>query len=152
MQFARQDLLQWATGRSRLRLLLAFASPGRIGFRALSQAEGNRVQPWPDGFVPAQRPGFSGQNDERGLEDIVYVRRMTQDAPAHRMDQRAMPLYQRCESGLIAPAGETLQQLAIGQRVRRFRAGNPAEVAKDKMECGGSHAFSLSSKRSSKHL
>ena len=59
-----------------------------------------------------------------------------------------MPLYQRSESGLVARAGETLEQLAISRTVRTCRADGPAEMAKDKMECGGGHAFNLSCKTS----
>ena len=90
-------------------MLLALASPSRVGSGPLGQAEGDRVQPWPDRFVPTQRASFAGQNNERGLENIVCVGRLPQDSPADPVDEPGVPLYQRSESGLIAAAGEPLQ-------------------------------------------
>ena len=70
---------------------------------------GDGVQPGADGFRRADRRGTAGQHEERRLEGVLGVVTVGQDAPAHTMDHRSMPLHQHLERRRVVLCDEALQ-------------------------------------------
>jgi hypothetical protein len=57
---------------------------------------------------------LAAEHQERCLKRILGVLGLVKDAAADAQDHRPMPPHQGGEGGLIALAGKTLQQLAVG--------------------------------------
>ena len=73
------------------------------------------MQPGPQRDVAAERPRFLDEDQERGLEGILGIVRILQDAPADAQDHRPVPRHQDLERRGVLPGGEALEQLRIGE-------------------------------------
>jgi hypothetical protein len=69
------------------------------------------VQPAGDGFGLADGGGPAGQDEERRLEGVLNVVFAVEDVPANTPDEPAVAAQQGGERGLLALAGEALQEL-----------------------------------------
>ena len=83
---------------------------------------GDLVQPGAE-RIPHPEPARPlHQDQERGLEGVLGVVRVSQHAPADPQDHRPVPLHQDREGqlgGLAPVGGEPLQELAVGQLADR---------------------------------
>ncbi len=100
------------------RLPLLRATDGRRPSGARGDPPGDPVQPARRRFMPADRPGLAGEDQERGLEGILRVVLVAEPGAAGPQDHRAMPLDE-CGEGnlgrfLVAPTvKEPVQQLTV---------------------------------------
>ena len=95
---------------------------------------GHLMEPGAEGIPDPEGAGPPDQDQERGLEGILRVTRLDQDAPADPEDHRPMPLHQGREGplGRVPPAGrEPLQELAIGQVADHPQGEQRADLAED---------------------
>jgi hypothetical protein len=57
---------------------------------------------------------LANQHDEGGLEGVLGILIVAQDAPANAPNPRGVPAHQRRKRGFVTVAEEPLQQLGIG--------------------------------------
>ena len=102
-------------GLRRNRLLLDLAAMGGFGLRPQGDPQRDAVQPAAQGVAIADRAGPAHQNQEGGLERILDVVRVAEDAPADVQHHRPVADHQLLEGrlGLRMMDFEPLQQLAI---------------------------------------
>src|SRR5262249_238595 len=87
--------------------------PGRIDPGAGGRAIGHPVEPVFQRALTADRGGLADADKERGLEGVLHVLRVKEDAPADAEDQWAVPSHQSLERGLVAFSNEALQELVV---------------------------------------
>ncbi len=89
------------------------------------------VQPVADhvGGADGRRP--PDQDKEGGLEGVLGVGAVAQDAAADAQHHGAVAQQQRLEGGLVTVRGEAFEQLAVGQAGQFPAQYCPAEPAKD---------------------
>jgi hypothetical protein len=132
-----EDGLEFAPGQVQGRLTggharsLAFVAvaPAGVAFGAKGGAVSGAVQPTHQGFPLADRGGLPRQDQERGLQGILGVLGVVQDAPANLLHHRPMSLDQLREGVLIAAEEEQFQQLSIRQVATGRRANRASELA-----------------------
>ena len=73
------------------------------------------MQPVPTTAREASAAGPADQHQERGLEGVVGVVRVAQDAPADAQHHGSVPAHEDGKGGLVMPGQETLEQLAVRQ-------------------------------------
>src|SRR5262249_25568077 len=78
-------------------------------------AVGDAVQPAADLLPRRDRGGLADEDEERGLEGVLRVVDVADDAPADVEHHRAVAAHQGREGRLIAPADEPAQQLPVRQ-------------------------------------
>ena len=83
------------------------------------------MQPVAEDGPRSERGGLADQDEERGLEGVLGVGVVAQDAAADAQDHRAVPAHQRGEGRLVAPAEELLQELAV-RLTHRSVGANPS--------------------------
>ena len=96
-------------------LVLNPPGPGRAGVEG--HLPGGGVEPTRHGRPPAGRTRLPGQDQERRLAGVVGVGRVAEDPAADAADHRPVPLDQGGEGGLVLVAGESPEQVAIGNRL-----------------------------------
>ena len=92
--------------------------PGRVDSGPSRHAQGDPVEPARNRVALAHRAGPSDQHEERGLERILRIVRITEDLPADPQDHRSVPVYQGREArlrGLLVSRQERFQKLPVGQ-------------------------------------
>jgi hypothetical protein len=85
------------------------------------------VEPARQRLLLAHGVGPAREHDERGLERVFRVVRVTQDVQAGAVDEAAVPPQQRGERVGVAGRGEAVEQLAVGQ-FRGAGGRQPAEA------------------------
>jgi hypothetical protein len=91
-------------------------------------AAGNAEEPAAEGALTVEAGGFTGEDEEGGLEGVLGVLLVTQDAAAQAEHERSVALYEGGEGGLLTAVDESLQQVRIGG-VRPGQGGEPAAEA-----------------------
>jgi hypothetical protein len=86
---------------------------GRVSFGAHRQAVGHPIQPTAHSLPPVDRAGLLREDQEGGLEGILGVVQIAQDAPAHTQYHRPVPFQQRREGVPVPVPGEPLQELVV---------------------------------------
>src|SRR5205823_4556023 len=110
---AQRHVEQRVGGRGNAGLALTTPAAGGRCLRFHRQVIGHLVQPAPEGVALLDRAGPTRQDQERGLECVLSVLFVTQDAAADAQDEWSMPPNQRGESSFFALRGEALQELAV---------------------------------------
>jgi hypothetical protein len=87
------------------------------------QPGGDGPQPLVDRLAPGDDSGLAGQDQESGLEDVLGVVLVAQDAPANGQDHAPVAAHQGLKGGLFTPADEAFQQLPVGRFPGRPPAG-----------------------------
>lgn len=90
-------------------------------------------QPTRDRPAIADRTGPVRQDQEDGLEGVLGVVRVVEDAPADPQDHRPVPAHQLLESRLARLAAirdEPVQQLAVRRRPDRPEVPQPAQLVR----------------------
>ena len=83
------------------RLLLLDAPLAVHGLRLeRSRVVGHPIEPVADHRAGHDRRGFLDQDEKGGLESVLGVGLVAEDAPAHPQDHRPVPPGQRLERGL----------------------------------------------------
>ena len=85
--------------------------PGGGGIGPDRHAVGHPIEPGPQRDAAADRTRFLDEDQERGLEGILGVVRILQDAPADAQDHRPVTRHQDLERRGVIPGGEALEQL-----------------------------------------
>ncbi len=80
----------------------------------------------------ANGAGRARQHQERGLKGILGLMLVAEQATADAAHQVAVPVDQRLERGLFMSQGETLEQAAVGHRVRHRPRHQPAYLLDDR--------------------
>ena len=96
---------------------LAPVLPLRAGLQLRRHPPSDAVQPGTECVGPAQPTRLAHQHQERGLESVVGVVTVVQQAPAHAEHHWAMPPYQRREGCLVALVGEPFEELPIARLI-----------------------------------
>ena len=73
------------------------------------------IQPAAQHDAAADRAGLLDQDQEGGLEGVLGVVGVAQDAVADAQDHRSVPRHQRLEGRGIAPMDEPLEELGVGK-------------------------------------
>src|SRR5207247_1640808 len=104
-----QHVLQLAPGGidekrfvGRLMQPLDLALAQAAGTDAPRDAGSDAVEPARDGFLLADGRGLTRQQQKRGLEGVLGVLSLTEDALADAQHHRAVPLQERSEGALLA--------------------------------------------------
>ena len=97
------------------RFLFAHTALGHVGFHLSRQAVGDLVEPRCHGIGFADGAGPPGQHQEGGLEGVLGVVMAVEDPAADAQDQRAVPVQEGCERGLVAAQGEALEQFPVAR-------------------------------------
>ena len=121
------------------RLSFLGLAPGLAGPRPHGRAVGHAVQPAGDGLGAADGAGLAGQHQEGGLEGVLAILIVAQLLAANVPDQRPVAGDQGGEGVRVAVGREALQELGVGQARGRAGAGQPAEVADDRVQLGLGH-------------
>ncbi len=109
----------------------------RLGLE--SDSIGNPVQPTGQRVPVLHRLDFLREQQKRGLESVLAVLGMLQDAPAHPIDHRPMPPHQRIKNDLIAGAEESFDQFPVGS-VHQSLGRHPAcQAAQIRAQCCRCH-------------
>jgi hypothetical protein len=103
---------------------------------------GNPVEPVAQTFLVADSAGAARQHKEGGLEGVLGVVLVAEDAAAHAQDHGPVSLNQGGESGLVAVVGEALEQLTVAKTVGSFGRCQLAEVAEQNGCLGLGHGGS----------
>ncbi len=103
----------------------AALAPG-TGFAG--QAGGDAVQEAADGLPATDGARLAGQDEEGGLEDVLGVVEVAEEAAADAQHQPPVALHQRREGRLVAAGGEALQQLPVAQCGQARGRQQPAQV------------------------
>ncbi len=61
----------------------------------------------------SDRSRLAGEDEERGLEGVLGIVVVAEDAPADAQDHRPMPPDDRLERRLIATCDEPFEQIAV---------------------------------------
>jgi hypothetical protein len=114
---------------SHVDVLEFLVSPGRGGARPQCQVVRNLVKPAAEGGTVADGGGLAGQDEKRGLEDVLGILGLAQDAAARPQHEGAMPPHQRSEGCLVTVCGEAPEQFLVCQAidVRRRQAPEMSE-------------------------
>ena len=92
------------------------------------------MEPGAERVADPERPRLADQDQEGGLEGVLGVVRVAEDAPADAQDHRPVPLDQGREGQLgrlAAPGREPLEELAVGQSRRRSGRQQRAELPRE---------------------
>src|SRR5262249_10650873 len=89
-------------------------APGGPGARPHPETAGHLIQPRPDRRPPGYRTRLAGQEQEGGLENVLFVAASPEHAPGGPADQPAVPTDQLGERRLVPGGGERGQQLGVG--------------------------------------
>jgi len=135
-QLTPGDVVQRIAGRLRNHAAFVSGAAPRLSSQALSAVVGNAVQPTAQRLALANRTCLASQDEERGLEGVLSVLSMVQDAAAHAQHHRTMTLHQRGECRFRSLVQEAFEQLLIGERIDRLPGGHGAEMAEE-IACGG---------------
>jgi hypothetical protein len=100
------------------------------------------VQPGGQRRPGSDGAGAAGQDEERRLEGVLGQVGVGQQAAADAPDQRPVPGDQRGEGGLLAVAGEAVEQGGVGGRAGGGRGGQPSQVVEQGGGRGGHAALS----------
>src|SRR5262249_17248146 len=76
----------------------------------------------------ADRGSLLDQDEEGGLEGVLRVGLVAEDAPAHPQHHRAVPPEKLLERRAVPPGDERLQKRAVGQAALRTCPMNPLSV------------------------
>ena len=76
------------------------------------------MEPVPDLAAGPDGRRLADEDEEGGLEGVLGVMGVAQDATADAQHHRPMPAHECLERILILPANESFQQLAVGAPVR----------------------------------
>jgi hypothetical protein len=100
------------------------------------------VQPARQRLATPERANSRHQDEERGLEGVVRLVGVVEDAPADAEDHRAVTLDERGEGelGRLAVAsGEAVEELRVGQSGHRADVEQGADLADDGVVAGRRH-------------
>src|SRR5262249_2405546 len=86
--------------------------------------------------VPPQRRRLAHEDEEGGLEGVLGVLCVAQDAAANAQHHRPVPHEQGREGGLVVPRHEALEERRVGQG----KGGATVEETADLLQ-GGPEAF-----------
>jgi hypothetical protein len=84
--------------------------------------------------------GLADQDEEGGLETVLGIVNIAQDAPAHTEDHGPMPAHQRREGRLIPALNKQVQQIAVA---------NPVGFL---LQQGRTQMLEVSGKRAARHV
>jgi hypothetical protein len=82
------------------------------------------VQPTGNGIGLSDGLGLACQYKERGLEDILGIVLVLNDALTDTQDHRAMPVHQSCKCRLVILDCEALQKGTISLMTVKARCGD----------------------------
>jgi hypothetical protein len=85
-----------------------------LSFRAVRDA----VQPACELSWLAERAAFAHQHQKRGLERVLRVAGVAQNAPANAQHQRSMARQQHGKGSLVLRLEELRQELIVGQSLQ----------------------------------
>src|SRR5262249_43078214 len=102
---------------------------------------GGLVEPTGDRVPPAHGGCLAREDEEGGLEGILRIRAVAQDAPAHAQDHRPVAADEGGEGGLVALVAEPAKQFAVGGVLSRLSRGAGAEVTHQKASLAAVHDF-----------
>jgi hypothetical protein len=92
---------------------------------------GDAIQPVGEQLAAAKGRRPADENQEGGLEGVLGVGRVPQDAPADAPDHRAVPPHQDRDRRLIPAEKEALQQLLVAQGRLLGQQHGPTQVVED---------------------
>jgi hypothetical protein len=92
-------------------------------------APGHAVQPGAQIDPPGVPWGFADQDQERGLESILSVGGVAQQAPADAEHHRSMPAHQGRKRLLVLLVEESLQQLPVALVLGGVGVRQPEQLA-----------------------
>src|SRR6266481_8917322 len=100
---------------------------------------GNAVEPTRPRVSVLHRPELLGQKQKRGLECVLAVLRMLQDAPANAIDHRPMPTYQGLEYHIVASGEVAFDEFPVRPVHYRFGGHSPCYAAEKVTQLRGCH-------------
>jgi hypothetical protein len=108
---------------------IAPTSGPRLGARGDSVC--NLVQPAANCLSPSNGIRLARQHQKRGLERVLGVLLVPEDAAANALNHGRVSPYQRGEGGFITLPGKTLQQLGIRRLGWNARRTQPPNLLKN---------------------
>src|SRR5262249_13700300 len=96
-----------------------------------------------------ERRGLAAQNNEGGLEGVLGVGLVAEDAAADAQHHRTMSAHQRREGRLVAFQEKTFEKLPVRQPRAAVGPREPAQDWYDQVLSAGHHLRSSSAGRSS---
>src|SRR5262249_34965454 len=107
-------------------------------------AVGRAIEPIADQLLPPDGRGLADEHQKRGLEGVVGVVGIAEDAATHAQDHRPMPADQGRERALVPPRNEALQQLAVAQPAAIAQQKGLTQMLQHAIQLAGRHvALSL---------
>ncbi|HEV3079955.1 MAG TPA: hypothetical protein VGY66_09255 [Gemmataceae bacterium] len=106
----------------------ALTTPPDTAANFPSDSQGHSVQPTSHRIAPGYRPRLSREHQKCGLEGILGVLFLDQDAPAHAKHQRSMALHERREGFFVAMLDELPQQVRIAPAAHLRGDNEPANI------------------------
>ena len=101
--------------------------PGALAAKGQGCAVSHFVEPTGDGIALLDAAGPAREDQNGGLESVLGIVRVTEDALANAEYQTCMPPEEQLESGLVPTGNETLEELAIADAAY-FRRRMPDTV------------------------
>src|SRR5262249_16488786 len=86
---------------------------------------------------------FPSEDQEGGLEGILGILLLAQDAPADAVDHRPVPAHDGLEDGLVAPGEGSFDELPVGLVSQRFRDHPPREATEEGAQVCRGHTCRL---------
>src|SRR5262249_10544185 len=99
----------------------------------------DRVQPAGQFAARPQAPALVQQDQEGGLEGVLSVVGVGQDAPADPQHHRPVPVQERLKRFRVVLPEEALQQQRVGDRRRPLGRGQESGGAEDCFQQGAGH-------------
>ena len=124
---------------------LRWRASRRLGLAG--RAERDPIEPVSQQVGVADRAGLAGQDEEDGLEGVLGMVPVAQELAADAQDHGPVPRHQRGEGGFaggIAPRGEPLEELAVGQPGDGAAVEERLDLPDDRTRCQMRHARGLS--------
>jgi hypothetical protein len=122
-------------------LLFPLLSPGSRHPRLEGGLVGHAVEPVGDHLAGHDRVGLADQDEEGGLEIVLGIMTIPQDAAADTPHHRPMPPHQRGQ-GVFTMVEEVFQELAIGPSRARAGQHGSAQVLDDLTQVARRHPVS----------
>jgi hypothetical protein len=108
------------------------SSCGGLGPGLERHAVSHAVQPAGQGSVPAQAAQVLGEDEEGGLEGVLGVLGVLQDAPADAVDHRAVALHHGVKRRLVPGGKDPFDEVPVGlvgEQLRRHAPRHGTEEA-----------------------
>jgi hypothetical protein len=115
------------------------ASPGGGLFGFHGDAISGTVEPTSQGALVAQGGGVADEHEKRGLESVLSVLLVAQDAATDAHHHRTVPANERSERDFIAASGESVQQLLIALVLTALRGQALAKATDAVLHRGTTH-------------